>query len=60
MSGETFDVVVTRRFDAPVELLWNAWTKPDQVMRWWGPGHRRHAAWHPAWRAARGDPQIGR
>ena len=37
MSSETFDVVVTRRFDAPVERLWNAWTQPDDVMRWWGP-----------------------
>jgi uncharacterized protein YndB with AHSA1/START domain len=26
-----------RIFDAPRELLWNAWTNPDQIMRWWGP-----------------------
>ena len=37
MSGKTFNLEVTRRFDAPVELLWNAWTDPDDVMRWWGP-----------------------
>ena len=37
MSAETFDVVVTRRFDAPVERLWNAWTRDDDVKRWWGP-----------------------
>ena len=31
------DLVVTRLFDAPVELVWNAWTDPGHVMRWWGP-----------------------
>ncbi len=31
------DVVITRRFDAPVELVWRAWTDPEFVKRWWGP-----------------------
>ena len=31
------DVVVTRIIDAPVELVWKAWTEPEHVMRWWGP-----------------------
>jgi uncharacterized protein YndB with AHSA1/START domain len=31
------DLVVTRVFDAPVELVWKAWTDPEHVMRWWGP-----------------------
>lgn len=31
------DVVVTRTFDAPVERVWQAWTEPEHVMRWWGP-----------------------
>ena len=31
------DVVVTRVFDAPAELVWKAWTDPQHVMRWWGP-----------------------
>jgi uncharacterized protein YndB with AHSA1/START domain len=33
----TKDLVVTRIFDAPVELVWSAWTDPEHVMRWWGP-----------------------
>lgn len=33
----TRDLVVTRHFDAPLELVWKAWTAPEQVMRWWGP-----------------------
>ncbi len=31
------DLVVTRVFDAPVQLVWKAWTDPEHVMRWWGP-----------------------
>ena len=25
--------------DAPVELVWKAWTDPEYVMRWWGPDY---------------------
>lgn len=31
------DLVIRRIVDAPVEMVWKAWTEPDQVMRWWGP-----------------------
>lgn len=31
------DLVVTRIIDAPVEMVWKAWTDPKHVMRWWGP-----------------------
>ena len=34
---EKEDLVVTRIIDAPVELVWKAWTDPEQVMKWWGP-----------------------
>ena len=30
-------MVVTREFDAPRDLLWKAWTEPDRLARWWGP-----------------------
>src|SRR5204863_7596494 len=26
-----------RIFDAPRELVWKAWTDPEQVSRWFGP-----------------------
>lgn len=35
----TRDLVVTRVFAAPVDLLWKAWTDPEYVMLWWGPEH---------------------
>jgi uncharacterized protein YndB with AHSA1/START domain len=31
------DLVITRVFDAPRELVWKAWTEPEHCMRWWGP-----------------------
>ena len=31
------DLVVTRIIDAPLEMVWKAWTDPEHVMRWWGP-----------------------
>jgi len=36
---KTRDLIVTRVLDAPVELVWKAWTDPEYVMRWWGPDH---------------------
>jgi uncharacterized protein YndB with AHSA1/START domain len=35
--SETFDVVVTRIFDAPVERVWRAWSEGAEVRKWWGP-----------------------
>lgn len=31
------DLVITRIIDAPVEMVWKAWTDPEHVKRWWGP-----------------------
>jgi len=31
------ELVITRLFDAPRELVWKAWTDPKHLMRWWGP-----------------------
>jgi uncharacterized protein YndB with AHSA1/START domain len=30
-------LTISRDFDAPRELVWRAWTEPEQMMRWWGP-----------------------
>ena len=34
---ETYNVVVTRTFDVPVERVWQAWRDPEVVKQWWGP-----------------------
>src|SRR3954469_26065610 len=26
-----------RTYDAPRQLVWDAWTDPDQLTQWWGP-----------------------
>ena len=31
------ELVITRVFDAPRELVFKAWTEPEHVVRWWGP-----------------------
>jgi uncharacterized protein YndB with AHSA1/START domain len=31
------ELVITRIFDAPRELVWQAWTDPKHVANWWGP-----------------------
>jgi uncharacterized protein YndB with AHSA1/START domain len=31
------EIVISRIFDAPRELIWNAWADPKQLAEWWGP-----------------------
>ena len=31
------ELTITRVFDAPRELVWQAWTDPVQLAQWWGP-----------------------
>jgi uncharacterized protein YndB with AHSA1/START domain len=31
------ELVATRTFDAPARIVFEAWTKPELIMRWWAP-----------------------
>jgi uncharacterized protein YndB with AHSA1/START domain len=31
------EVVVTRSFDAPARIVFEAWTTPELIMKWWTP-----------------------
>ncbi len=31
------EIVTTRVFDAPREVVFQAWTNPDRLAQWWGP-----------------------
>lgn len=31
------ELVMTRTFDAPRTLVWQAWTDPQHIQQWWGP-----------------------
>lgn len=38
-SNSSNSVEITRIFDAPRALVWQAWTDPQHLMRWWGPAN---------------------
>lgn len=31
------ELVITRSFDGPARLVFEAWTRPELLMRWWAP-----------------------
>ena len=31
------ELVVTRTFNAPARIVFDAWTKPELLLRWWAP-----------------------
>lgn len=31
------EILITREFDAPAALVWEALTRPEHIKRWWGP-----------------------
>lgn len=37
MKAKANELKITRVYDAPVRLVWEAWTDPEQVAQWWGP-----------------------
>jgi uncharacterized protein YndB with AHSA1/START domain len=30
-------LTLKKKFDAPVDLVWEAWTNPEHIAQWWGP-----------------------
>ena len=42
MSGAvTPSLTLVRRFKVPPARLWEAWTRPEQMLLWFGPHHTR-------------------
>ena len=37
MSETNPALTIVRIFDAPKEQIWDAWSNPTQLMKWWGP-----------------------
>jgi uncharacterized protein YndB with AHSA1/START domain len=31
------ELLLTRVLNAPIELVWEVWTKPEHIAQWWGP-----------------------
>jgi uncharacterized protein YndB with AHSA1/START domain len=36
-KNKSNEIHLTRVYDAPVKMVWDAWTDPQQVGQWWGP-----------------------
>jgi uncharacterized protein YndB with AHSA1/START domain len=36
-STKDRELIMSRTLNAPVELVWEAWTKPEHIANWWGP-----------------------
>ena len=36
-NSEVQELVITRVFDVPREIIWKAWTDPEIMKKWWGP-----------------------
>ncbi len=36
--SESSQYILDRMFDAPREMVWRAWTDPELLARWYGPG----------------------
>src|SRR5882762_10224034 len=38
-KGNTQDreLRISRRLNAPIELVWEVWTSPEHIAQWWGP-----------------------
>lgn len=36
-KNKSNEISITRIYDAPVKLVWEAWTDPKKVALWWGP-----------------------
>ncbi len=30
-------ITIKRTFDAPIDLVWEAWTQPGHISQWWSP-----------------------
>lgn len=36
-KSKSNELYLTRIYDAPLEMVWTAWTDPNHVAKWWGP-----------------------
>lgn len=36
-KNKSNEIHITRIYDAPVKMVWEAWTDPKQAAHWWGP-----------------------
>jgi uncharacterized protein YndB with AHSA1/START domain len=37
METQNKELTITRTFNAPIDLVWAAWTDVEHIKNWWGP-----------------------
>ena len=37
MNRDNRTLTIERTLNAPIQLVWDAWTKPEHISQWWGP-----------------------
>jgi len=37
MDKSNRTVTINRTFNVPIELVWEAWTQPEHIAKWWSP-----------------------
>lgn len=65
-AQESFELHISRVFDAPRDLVWDAWTQPAHMRHWNGPRHHPGVAFESdfrvggAWRGVLKSVESGR
>ena len=36
-NAENRTLTIKKTFNAPIDLVWEAWTSPEHIAKWWGP-----------------------
>ncbi len=36
-KNENTTVTIKKTFNAPIQLVWEAWTQPEHIAKWWSP-----------------------
>ena len=37
LSTKDRELLITKTLNAPIDLVWEAWSKPEHIANWWGP-----------------------
>lgn len=37
VAPQKHEMIITRHLDAPRAKVWQAWTNPENIKKWWGP-----------------------
>ena len=37
VKNSSNELKLKRVYDAPVKMVWDAWTDPEKAAQWWGP-----------------------